>query len=386
MTPLAERLAAAYALSPDTPAEVAAAKLADLRSTLAGGLGANRIDELRAFASLARRFGHHADVWNATQLLAGKGTLDPYARQLRTEAWLALFPEAARRRPHIVEALLAGDPEVSDQSLASLLTTWIRRTPPELDAAAVVTASDDLIAAHHVATTRWPVSSWLDRAPAFAAAYVEVARQVAGQIRELTAPRLTTIAPVWATALELCAATLNLEDEEFGTAEQEPEAPTHSKGTSIASPDVLQATGKRLGAEKRRIWVVGALKAKWHDLLGLAKRFGIPPTVFTHVEYAEVKQKPMMHRINVATDVGILIGPVPHSAGGIGSFGSLVSQLQQEAGLPIVELRANSRSKELVITKQSFKTGLLALLTDLTSAFDDVPSVVAVQSVRRIDA
>jgi hypothetical protein len=207
VTPFAEQLAAAYTMSPDTSAEVAAAQLADLRATLADGLDADQADDLRAFASLARRFGHHADVWNATQLLARKRTLDPHARALRAEAWIALFPEAARRRPHIVQALLEGDPEVSDQALASLLTTWIRRTPLELDATAVVAAAEDLIAAHHVAMSRWTTSSWLDHSPAFAAAYVEVARQVASHVRELTAPRLMTIAPVWATALELADAT-----------------------------------------------------------------------------------------------------------------------------------------------------------------------------------
>jgi hypothetical protein len=386
-TPLAERLAAAHALPHDTPVAVAAAQLAELRSTLADGLDDERAHELRAFASLAHRFDHHADVWNATQLLDAEGPLDPHARRMRAEAWLALFPDAARRRPQIVQALVAGDPPISDPAFASLLTMWVRQTPSGSDAAAAVAAAEDLIAAHLVAVDRWPdPSSWLERAPAFAAGYVEVARQAASSVRDFAGPRLATIAPIWATALELADATIGMEDDGVAVVEDPTESPAQPAAMPNIDPDILRATGARLGVEKRRIWVVGGLKAKWHDLLGSAKRLGVPAGVFAHVEYAEVKQKPMMHRINVATDVGVLVGPVPHSAMGIGSHGSLVSQLQHEAGLPVVELRANSQSKELVITKQSFKTGLLALLTHLAVAFEDARSVVAVQALGPVEA
>ena len=376
---LGERLAEAHALPHDTPADVAAAKLAELRTTLANGFGDECVHELRDFASLARRFGHYADVWNATQLLAAEGLLDPHARRMRAEAWLALFPDAARRRPQILQALVAGDPPISDPAFASLLTTWVRRTPSGPGVAADVAATEDLTAAHLVAVDRWPDrSSWPDRAPAFAAGYVEAARQLANSVGILSGPRLATIAPIWATALELTDAAIGVEDDGVPVVEDVPEPAAQPAAMPIIDPDVLRATGARLGAEKRRIWVVGGLKTKWHDLLGLAKRLGVPAGVFAHVEYAEVKQTPMMNRINVATDVGVLVGPVPHSAMGIGSYGSLVSQLQNEAGLPVVELRANSQSKELVITKQSFKTGLLALLTQLAVAVEEATSVVAI--------
>lgn len=98
--------------------------------------------------------------------------------------------------------------------------------------------------------------------------------------------------------------------------------------------------------------------------MGIAKGLGLEPAVFEHVDYNEVKQVPMIRRINLVRDFGILLGPIPHSASEVGDYSSLATQLRAEAGVHVVELRANSQSRELRITKSSFKTGLLRLLTE----------------------
>lgn len=382
---LADRLAAAFALPVETPADVTTHELAALRGILAQGLGTGRTKELRAYASLAHRFGHHADVWNATQLLARVAPLDPHARRLHAEAWLELFPATARRRPHVVLSLLEGDPAVPDTAVAALLTKWVRRTSFTPEATSASIAAEDLVAVHHVATARWSPNQWPELAPAFTAAYVDAGRRLAAAQVLLGAAHCATLATAWATALALVDSAFVPEDDAIEVVDEGAAGPVTVAPTPPADPDALRATAERLGSEKRRVWVVGALKAKWHDLLGVAKKLGVPSSVFTHVGYDEVKQKPMLHRINVASDVGILIGPVPHSANGVGHYGSLVSQLQQEAGLPVMELRANSQSNELAITKQSFRSGLLALLTQLAADMAGMASVVAGQGVRQIN-
>jgi hypothetical protein len=65
---------------------------------------------------------------------------------------------------------------------------------------------------------------------------------------------------------------------------------------------------------------------------------------------------------------GILIGPVPHSSSGAGSYSSLVERLKNEEGFPHT-MEARTDAGGLKITKSSFKSSMMKLL-DKIGAMD----------------
>lgn len=68
----------------------------------------------------------------------------------------------------------------------------------------------------------------------------------------------------------------------------------------------------QLNSRRRRIWVVGALRASWEQLMGVAKWFGIHQSVFRHSGYNDLKARLLLERVNLAHDFG---GPTwTHSA------------------------------------------------------------------------
>ena len=120
---LTELLSRANSLRPDSPAEEITSTVAAIREALAAGLDGS-LDALRAYLSVAHRFDHFADVWNASQLLSEQAELDPLAKAGRAAAWMRLFPETARARPKLVLELLGegGTGGISNAGLSGLLS------------------------------------------------------------------------------------------------------------------------------------------------------------------------------------------------------------------------------------------------------------------------
>ena len=355
-------------LPADASDELAGDVLTQLRAALAQGLPASSdAEELRAYLSLADRFGFAADAWNAANLLAGYGPLDPLARLARTRAWLHLFPDVAVARPELVGQLIEGPdaPPPSENALASLLIAWLDNS---VESASATTTADTLAAVHSTATRWWPEGNWQERAPGLVLRFVEIAMSVAEEASVLPTALRARLALPWASALRF-AGTSASDGGETDAVESDnrPEPVAAGGQTPLRSEEELFALAESLGTAKRRIWVVGRLSTDWRHLMGVAKTLGCDRGLFTHVDYEEVQRRSMIHRVNVGTDVGILVGPVPHSAAGVGDHSSPVAQLRAETGLPVFEMRAHSRSQELQITKTSFRGALTSLLTVLAA-------------------
>lgn len=317
-------------LDADSPATATQAVLAGLRGALTQGLDAHE-NELLAFMHLADRFGSHADVWNAGRLLDEAGLLDGQARALQVAAWFQLFPEVARARPKTVLALLGagGRGSLADATLSGILTRWLEGA----FAAARATGRHNhlagtLVAAAELASCWWPVSSWTTAAPGFASAFVDLAmvtarNHEAGTIKDPA--RLTT---VFANAL-LVRDLLDDRDEKLEGADApgpaESGAPAETPPTISADLQLADLV-ERLNIQRRRIWVVGALQAKWEHLMGIVKSYGLKPGIFAHVGYDELKSRSFMDRLDLLKDVGVLLGPVPHSVADLGDNSSLVDK------------------------------------------------------------
>lgn len=366
---IAQLLKEANALATDAPDDVASQTMISLRDVLSTGIPENGAAELRAYLSIARRFGYAADVWNAALLLEAHTPLDPAARAARAEAWLILFPDTARARPGLLSELLDGKAGcVSDAARSEILAGWCRMhtasAGTELDLARL---AGNLRGADLVASSWWPVETWAVKAPAFAASYFDAARTVAERVNQLPTGLRSDLATIWARALLMAPAMVaGLEvGPEVVTVLEVPgqEATEEEVQLPPLGQEELYGVGRRISDGKKRIWVVGALSAKWEQLLGLAKQYGLHPSVFQHAGYDDVVTTSMVDRVNTAKDVGILIGPVPHSARDVGDYSSLVQQLRHTFGIPVVEMRAQSTSNELRVTKTSFRNALLQLLT-----------------------
>lgn len=369
---LTELLSRANSLRPDSPAEEITSTVAAIREALAAGLDGS-LDALRAYLSVAHRFDHFADVWNASQLLSEQAELDPLAKAGRAAAWMRLFPETARARPKLVLELLGegGTGGISNAGLSGLLSGWLEwsiETYERTDEARALVGA--LLATYELARCWWPEDAWVEAAPAFAATFVSTAIRVAHLVRRTPGLEAAGVSRALAAALELQARlqeAVDLEPEADGAPGSVPgadEAEGRASEASAVGDEELRGLAAELNRTKRRIWVVGALKPKWEHLMGVAKTFGLEPSLFEHVDYHEVKQKPMIRRVNLVRDFGVLLGPVPHSANELGDYSSLATQLKVEAGVSVVELRKRSSSQELRITKTSFREGLLRLLSE----------------------
>ena len=77
------------------------------------------------------------------------------------------------------------------------------------------------------------------------------------------------------------------------------------------------------------------------------------------------------------SDVGVLVGPVPHKIHDGGTHGSPVQQAKAELGLPVIDLRAHSASRTLKITKSTFREGLNALVRELAIRSSEARAAVA---------
>lgn len=356
----------------------AAELLGQLRQALARGLDDTSASDLRAFATLADRFGFHPDAWNATALLRRRGPLDAHARLIAARAFIELFGDMARKRPRVLDALLgADDGAPTDVARANLLVRWLHHVDQQLDECRYADAVATLAAVQLLSSSWWPATTSDGQPAAFTSAFVQRARAIAEAEAALGPRDHATAARSWAAALRWSAQALDGDEGEPDSDVAEPDRSTEeTTSPRTASAERIEQTAQRITDQGRRIWVIGALAAKWPHLVGVAKTLGIGPKVLEHVDYGDLRQRSVMDSLNVASDVGVLIGPVPHKVADVGRHASLITQLQREAGLPVVELRANDGSGTLKITKASFRAGLLDLLTEITAS-EYVPIALA---------
>ncbi len=344
----------------DTPRETVQEALAGLRSALTRGLESNS-QELRSFLTLADRFGSHADAWNAARLLEEEGPLDPLAKAFQVSAWLNLFPETARSRPSLLLELIGPERAgLSASALSGLLSRWLESA---LSASVRLGRLDNLaqtfVAAAELANCWWPEDSWADKAPGFSSSFIDVAREVATGYRDGRLRDNAKLGRVLATAL-LVSQTLEAKTEAIPEViEQEKTEPDPQVRLD---QDDLAALIERINGNRRRIWVVGALRAKWEHLMGVAKSMGLEPSIFNHVDYDELKGRSLFERIHFGKDFGVLLGPVPHSTQDQQGYSSLATQLRSEAGIYVIDVRAQSGSQELKISKSGFRSALEKLL------------------------
>lgn len=335
--------------------------LAEFRFVLAEGLDAHQSD-LRRFISLAHRFGSHSDVWNATRLLEETQDLDALGRGLQLSAWLHLFPEAARNNHNIALQLLspAGKDRLPNAVLSGILSRWLESSfKIALHTNDPWTHGQTLLAAAKLGKTWWPISQWFDTAPGFASSFLDGARFVVNESNKHQDRSLAGLTEVFTTAFLLGSLLQERNDfiSEVETAEG------LSEEDKLLSRDEQRAKLiSSLNNARGRIWVVGALRIKWQHLLGIVKTYGLKPGLFVHVGYDELKSRSIAERVNPVTDLGVMLGPIPHSVVDLGGYSSLSTKLQQETGLIVIELRSQSVSQELKVSKQSFRSGLDRML------------------------
>lgn len=363
---LSHLLALAFELPADSPLEEVQEVLARLRAALAAGLEAQK-DELRSFMTLADRFGSHADAWNAAPILGRSGTLDPHAKAIQASAWIKLFPESARTRPRTLLSILGPDGRagLTSAALGGILTRWI-------DGALVyerprkrwAVLSQTEQATAELAACWWPEKRWPIDAPAFASTFTDAAMELARIQPEGSVRENLRMARVFATALVMRGQLDRNADEGNEVSYQ---AGVEGGNPDFSAKPIDALTTKpieRLNVNPRRIWLVGAIRPKWEHLMGIAKSLGLDPALFRHIGYDELKTRPLLKRVDLVRDFGVLLGPTPHNVAGVDGIARLSSQLQREAGIRVIELRTQSDSQELRISKSSFRSELDRLLAD----------------------
>lgn len=347
--------------------------LAELRLALADGLRAHQ-GELRTFISLADRFGSHADVWNAARLLEERQELDTYTLGLRLSAWLHLFPDTARNSPEIALQLFPqrNADKLPDAILSGILSRWLE------SGLKITTRTNDpwtygktLLAAAKLAKTWWPMDKWVESAPGFASSFLDGAKVVSNQWIDNQSMSLVELNEVFAIALHISYTLQEYDDiadesEDLHTRHNEDKLPlSQTPKGGEQRIELISLLNKNRG----KIWVVGGLRTKWQHLLGIAKTYGLEPGLFVHVGYDELKSRSIAKRVNPVGDLGIMLGPVPHSVVDLGGYSSLSTKLQQETSLVVIELRSQSMSQELKISKQSFRSGLDRMLDAIAIPF-----------------
>lgn len=109
-----------------------------------------------------------------------------------------------------------------------------------------------------------------------------------------------------------------------------------------------------------KILVIGQSDVKLDILLAIAKKLDLDKNRFEfHLQYDYAKKFRFSKIQWDPTYSVILVGPMPHSGGAKGEYGSIISAIEHEEGYPPV-VRLGSGS--LKITKNEFKTKLQDLL------------------------
>jgi len=371
--------------APQVEEHDADARLVEIREVLSEGLDGTSDDELDAYAVLAERFGLYADAWNALTLRRPSSAIPVSLRGVGLRAFFALFPDVARERPEIAVAIAKGDGATIDgDALVDALSFWCRRMEQRQDEgiAELGQGLASMLLVLEVVHGRELEASELPRD--FIADFVALALRVAEGL-DNDVDRVGRLGPVLARALSWSVSLREREasdpmtpmfegspavegHEGAGELDSKVDAESLSAGSSRSVgqqgrslDDVLAP----LREGRRRIVVIGGLAAPWSHLVGIAKKMGISESSLKHYDYDQLKSRGVHGIVNIATDAGVLIGPVPHKAAGVGHHSSPVQQAKSELGLPVVELREKTAKATLKISKSSFRDGLEALLREL---------------------
>jgi len=371
--------------APQVEEHDADARLVEIREVLSEGLDGTSDDELDAYAVLAERFGLYADAWNALTLRRPSSAIPVSLRGVGLRAFFALFPNVARERPEIAVAIAKGDgATVGGDVLVDALAYWCRRMDQRRDedvdvlGRSLVSMLDVLDAVHgrELEASELPHD--------FISDFVALALSVAEGL-DHDVDRMGRLGLVLARALSWSVALREIEASDPTTPmfEDLPAVEGHDGAGELDSKvdeESLSAGSSRSDGERggtrdgvlaplregrRRIVVIGGLAAPWSHLVGIAKKMGISESSLKHYDYDQLKSRGVHGIVNIATDAGVLIGPVPHKAAGVGHHSSPVQQAKSELGLPVVELREKTAKATLKISKSSFRDGLEALLREL---------------------
>jgi hypothetical protein len=339
-----------------------------LRTTLAAGLdqeSATSAGVLSEFIALAHAFHSYVDVWNASLLLGSLRSLDQKERGAQAIAFVALFPDTARANPERLEALLGN--EVAPHVAASILSYWLESARSLCEMTGDVDGLIGDLWATNTASIKWLQSSRefdqvFRRQWAELAVVAAEARQAEGQA---SAEHVSRDAAVFAAAARILGQRVEVAEDSLDQESLEAEDPQEAQ---TATPEALARLAQAIEDSRRRIWILGRYK-KQQKLLGVAKRMGFssPGTVFEFLDYDQLKNTSVGQKLNPAKDVGVIIGAVPHSTKGLGSYTSLLTYIPHEFGIELVDVRKNNTSAELAtISTGNFRRALEALLTKLS--------------------
>ncbi|MEX2535036.1 MAG: hypothetical protein WD273_05490 [Trueperaceae bacterium] len=340
-----------------------------LRTALTVGVDesvAKKEDALREFLLLAHTFHRYVDVWNTALLLDSLRPLEPSERAAQAVSFVALFPGTARAQPQRLEDLVG---DISPQLALSILTTWLELIRSTYETSRRIgDLVGDLAAADRIASKLLAKSPDLLRL--FDRQWAELAVLAANERQGDGVDRLADLdreARVFARAAVILSHSVDVAEESLSV-DLDDKAEALDWDTSLPTPEVLKAVAAGLEARRQRIWVVGRHKDA-HKLLGVAKGLGFsaPGEVFEFLDYEQVKNISVAQKLNPAKDAGVIIGAVPHSAKDVGNYSSLVTQIPQEYGIEVVEVRKNNSSAGLAtISNGNFRRSLEKLLAKLS--------------------
>jgi hypothetical protein len=142
-----------------------------------------------------------------------------------------------------------------------------------------------------------------------------------------------------------------------------------TEGHTKAGKDADDTGGREspVAIGRLKILLLGAMQVKKKDILGILKRLGVEKRNIVFSGYDEAKTLKIDSWQYNCPYHGILIGPVPHSSTGAGSYSSLVARLKSKGFPPVLEARTDAGG--LKITKNSFKSSMMKLL-DKIGAMD----------------
>ena len=128
----------------------------------------------------------------------------------------------------------------------------------------------------------------------------------------------------------------------------------------IGHQELLPGKNAFQATKEGKIIVVGYSDVKKSNLEGVVKELGLDKERFEfYLDYEDGidrKVKTWQWNFNISA---IMVGPMPHSGGAKGDYGSVISAMEQEEGYPpVIRLGKN----ELSISKSDFKDKLMDLL------------------------
>lgn len=123
------------------------------------------------------------------------------------------------------------------------------------------------------------------------------------------------------------------------------------------------------------IAVIGTGKMPIRFMKSIAESYGLESRNITIVNGFEHSKKIHIDDLRNHNWKGVLIGPVPHSIHGVDGGMSLAEHIRTIIGKPVEEMKTNSVSRELKVTKSSFKRGLESLLYQIIYKAPKTPSV-----------